>query len=105
MIPAAEWLTKLQFRANSDRDTYPASIYTCPHCGERVGLTLWDLDRHAHSDVSNLCETHARAVAALAADSLDQYNLFLNFYCPAVGHPSVSTTAPGQEVAGPADMI
>ncbi len=91
MVPAAERLTKLEFQADTDWDTYPPSIYTCPRCGERVGVTLRDLDRHAFGDHTNLSGNHARSAAALAADAAHEYNSFLDFYCPGFYCPGCGT--------------
>lgn len=87
LAPAAERLTKLEFEADTDWDTYPASVYTCPSCGERIGFALKDLDRHARREFSNLSESHARAAADLAEGSGREYTSFLDFYCPGCRAP------------------
>jgi hypothetical protein len=87
IIPAEGRLTKLAFQADEDWNTYPLSEYTCASCGEKVGFSLRDLDKHAYSDRTNLSEGDAAAFTAVAAKRLGEANSFLDFYCPGCKAP------------------
>jgi hypothetical protein len=80
-------LSKLSFQADEDWESYPRSVYTCPHCGSQTGVTLRDLDRHSFSDFTNLSATDSSAIAHLAAQSGRAFNSFLDFYCPGCRRP------------------
>jgi hypothetical protein len=87
IIPAEGRLTKLAFQADENWDTYPRSEYTCASCGEKVGFSLRDLDKHAYSDRTNLSEGDAAAFTAVAAKRFGEANSFLDFYCPGCVKP------------------
>lgn len=81
-IDAKERLTKLEFEADSDWNTYPRSEYSCPACAEVISFCIKDFDRHAHSSGTNLNSELAAGVSAFVAGKTDEANSYLDFYCP-----------------------
>ncbi len=82
IVPAMERLSRLEFQADRDWDTYPSSVYHCPVCGTQTSFAMRDLDRHAHREFTNLSQADARVVAEVVEGSGREYNSFLDFYCP-----------------------
>ena len=82
VIAASERLTKLEFEADIDWETYPRSEYTCFRCGEKISFTLRNLDKHAHSTFTNLSPADASAIERIVAGRVGDANSFVDFYCP-----------------------
>ena len=82
VVPASERLTKLEFEADIDWDTYPRSEYTCPGCGGKISFTLRNLNKHAHSTFTNLSPDDADAIEKTAIGHVGDANSFVDFYCP-----------------------
>jgi len=81
-IDAEKRLTKFEFEADSDWNSYPRSEYSCPTCAEIVSFCLKDFDRHAYSSHTNLSVEHSSEMSAFAAEEKHEANAYLDFYCP-----------------------
>ena len=80
-------LSKLEFEADEDWETYPRSDYTCPKCQEKVSFNLKDLDRHSFSTFTNLSPTDERRAELIVGENKNDANSFLDFYCPGCKSP------------------
>ena len=47
-------IDKINYSNREDYQTYPTSNYICDNCGENIGFSLKDLDKHRFSKFSNL---------------------------------------------------
>ena len=74
-------LSKTEFEAGKDWETYPRALYGYPNCGETLTFCLRDFDRHSRSDFSNLSDSDARESDRAALASGRKYSSFLDFYC------------------------
>ena len=81
IVDAANRLSKVEFSADQDWDTYPDSTYTCPGCGNQMSFCMRDLKKHQLSQFTNLSDNDAQAVAAASRESEEKFNSFLDFYC------------------------
>jgi hypothetical protein len=82
MIAASERLTKLEFEADIDWETYPRSEYTCPGCGGKISFTFRNLNKHAHSTFTNLSLDDADAIEKTATGHVGDANSFVDFIVP-----------------------
>ena len=87
IIDAADRLSKLEFSADQDWETYPDSIYTCPHCSEHLSFGMRDFEKHQRSKFTNLSTHDAQTIAAASPVAEDKYNSFLDFYCRGCRRP------------------
>ena len=79
---AKERLSKLEFSADEDWQTYPESTYTCPLCSEEISFSMRDFEKHSFSDFSNLSDAERQEMAIVIPERGENYNSFLDFYCP-----------------------
>ena len=87
IIDAANRLSKLEFSADQDWETYPESTYSCPCCGEQISFALRDLEKHQLSKFTNLLAADAQAVGAASAWAERNFNSFIDFYCVGCRRP------------------
>lgn len=80
--------TKTEFQRDEDWDTYPKSEYTCPDCGETLFFTFQDLEKHSHSEHSNLSTSESAEMTKRFNKSQDEFNSFLDFHCPGCEAPT-----------------
>ncbi|HET9714517.1 MAG TPA: hypothetical protein VFP64_21690 [Pyrinomonadaceae bacterium] len=81
VINAVDRLSKVEFSADQDWETYPASTYTCPHCSEQMSFGMRDFEKHRLSQFTNLSLNDAQAIAAASPAPEDKFNSFVDFYC------------------------
>jgi hypothetical protein len=51
---AKELIDKLDFSNYNDSETYPKSVFICDNCGDKIGFSFKDLEKHRFSKDSNL---------------------------------------------------
>ena len=86
-VDAKDRLSKLEFQADDDWESYPRSEYTCPKCREITAFNLKDMDRHSFSTFTNLSPTDAKKADLFIGKHKDDANSFLDFYCPRCKSP------------------
>lgn len=87
VVRADQRLSRCEFREGRDWETYPPTIYTCPHCQHELALVMRDFARHARSTHTNLSASDAAAIAQTLPFGQPLINSFLDFYCPGCRAP------------------
>ena len=82
VVNAADRLSKVEFVADEDWETYPDSTYTCPHCNGQMSFAMRDFQKHQRSQFTNLSANDAQAITAASPAPEQKFNSFVDFYCP-----------------------
>lgn len=73
-------IEKVQFNSYDDFKTYPTSDLKCPTCNKTVSLAFKDLEKHQHSDFSNLTDDEQKSINEFVELNLKEVpNSFLDF--------------------------
>jgi len=77
-----KYCNKWYFNNEQDHQTYPTSDVACPNCQTKTSVNFKDLEKHQHSNFSNLKTDDQNEIAELAKRIPGLPNSFLDYYCP-----------------------